>query len=214
MKFQMIGKTHEIVKEIKKEFRLSMNGVVSTLQRRQGLDYRINFGIEIPRLKGIAAKFPHDEELAKTLWNDNIRECKLLAIYLLPEESYHLVAEDWIARTPYTEIADQLSMHILHRLPGATQKALEWTGRHEGMFQHCGYMTLSHLFRNGHGINETDEERLIGNIEAVFAEGSSTLRRNAYNTLLHYMESDDARVVNVNRISLEKGYRNILELIQ
>ena len=45
------------VREIKKSLRLAMNGVVSTLQRRQGLDYRINFGVEIPRLKGIAAKY-------------------------------------------------------------------------------------------------------------------------------------------------------------
>ena len=42
------------VREIKKSLRLAMNGVVSTLQRRQGLNYKINFGVEIPRLKGIA----------------------------------------------------------------------------------------------------------------------------------------------------------------
>ena len=42
------------VREIKKSLRLAMNGIVSTLQRRQGLDYKINFGVEIPRLKGIA----------------------------------------------------------------------------------------------------------------------------------------------------------------
>ena len=56
---------HEIIKTIKKEFRLSMNGVVSTLQRRQGLDYKINFGVEIPRLKDIAAKYQKNKELAQ-----------------------------------------------------------------------------------------------------------------------------------------------------
>jgi hypothetical protein len=45
---------HQIIKEIKTQLRLSMNGIVSTHQRRQGLDYKINFGVEIPRLKEIA----------------------------------------------------------------------------------------------------------------------------------------------------------------
>ena len=41
---------HSTILDIKKSLRLSMNGVVSTLQRRQGLDYKINFGVEIPRI--------------------------------------------------------------------------------------------------------------------------------------------------------------------
>ena len=105
--------TRDKVREIKKSLRLAMNGVVSTLQRRQGLDYKINFGVEIPRLKGIANAFTKDRELAETLWQDNIRECKMLAIFLMPEEEAASVADSWIAGTKFTEIADQLAMHLL-----------------------------------------------------------------------------------------------------
>ena len=80
----MNGHLHETTKRIKQSLRLSMNGIVSMHQRRQGLDYKINFGVEIPRLKSIAQEYAQDKELATTLWNDNIRECKLLAIFLLP----------------------------------------------------------------------------------------------------------------------------------
>ena len=73
---------HEKVKEIKKQLRLAMNGIVSSHQRSQGLNYKINFGVEIPRLKAIAAERSHELELALTLWKENIRECKLLAIML------------------------------------------------------------------------------------------------------------------------------------
>ena len=65
------------------------------------------------------------EELAKRLWQDNIRECKMLAIYLLPEASYTTIAESWIAEAPFTEIADHLAMNVLCKLPYATEKALE-----------------------------------------------------------------------------------------
>ena len=41
---------HEIIKDIKGQFRLFMNGVVSQSMREKGLDYKLNFGIELPRL--------------------------------------------------------------------------------------------------------------------------------------------------------------------
>ena len=66
---------HETTKKIKQSLRLSMNGIVSTHQRRQGLDYKINFGVEVPRLKTIAQEYPQDRELAEALWQENIREC-------------------------------------------------------------------------------------------------------------------------------------------
>ena len=49
--------TNETIREIKKQFRLFMNGVVSQSMREKGLEYKVNFGIELPRLKEIAAKF-------------------------------------------------------------------------------------------------------------------------------------------------------------
>lgn len=41
----------------KGQFRLFMNGVVSQSMREKGLDYKLNFGIELPRLKEIAARY-------------------------------------------------------------------------------------------------------------------------------------------------------------
>jgi hypothetical protein len=46
---------NELIKDIKKQFRLYMNGVVSQSMREKGLDYKLNFGIEVPRIKEIAA---------------------------------------------------------------------------------------------------------------------------------------------------------------
>lgn len=48
---------HETIKDIKGQFRLFMNGVVSQSMREKGLDYKLNFGIELPRLKEIAARY-------------------------------------------------------------------------------------------------------------------------------------------------------------
>lgn len=178
------------IREIKKSLRLAMNGVVSTLQRRQGLDYKINFGVEIPRLKSIADKHAKNMELATVLWQDNIRECKMLAIYLMPEEHSGEIANEWIAQTKFTEIADHLAMHLLCRIPQAADKALEWIETHEGMFPYCGFMTLSHLIRHGIHLDTNQEHRFFESLCALTcSEESAVTTRCALNTGIRYIEN-------------------------
>ncbi len=164
-----------------------MNGVVSTLQRRQGLDYKINFGVELPRLKGIANAHAKSRELATALWQENIRECKILAILLMPEDGYADVAEKWISETKFTEIADILAMHLLCRLPDAIDKALQWAGRSDGLYRYCGFITISHALRRGVTISSSQETALFGNI-ITMPFGDSVTRKCADNAILYYID--------------------------
>lgn len=179
--------THDKVREIKKSLRLAMNGVVSTLQRRQGLDYKINFGVEIPRLKGIAEAHAKDKKLAETLWQDNIRECKMLAIFLMPESEAAEVADRWIAETKFTEIADQLAMHLLCKLPDAWDKALRWSTMNEGLYAYCGYLTISHLVRKGVEPTNEQEAKFFCNLTCL-KEERSIADRCALNAAMNYLD--------------------------
>ena len=144
----MNTQTHEITKKIKKELRLSMNGVISTYQRQQGLNYKINFGVEIPRIKEIASTYSKDTSLAQELWENDIRECKLLAIFLYPTEEFDItIAKKWITECRFTEIADHLCRTLLIHLTNATENALRWIAQDDEMFRYCGYSLLSNLFR-------------------------------------------------------------------
>jgi hypothetical protein len=177
------------VREIKKSLRLAMNGVVSTLQRRQGLDYKINFGVEIPRLKDIARAHAKDKELAERLWQDNIRECKMLAIFLLPESEVESVADKWIAETKFTEIADHLAMHLLCRMPDAWGKALQWTANSEGMYCYCGFLTISHLIRRGTTPAKEQERSFFKSVITLSKQdGESITARCALNALMNHLD--------------------------
>ena len=168
---------------------MSMNGIVSTLQRRQGLDYKINFGVEIPRLKAIAQEYLKDKELATTLWHDNIRECKLLAIFLLPQEHYSELAKEWVTEAPFTEIADHLAMNILCKLPTATTDALEWLGCDKGLSKYCGYLTLTHIFRKGTTLTPSEEQAFFNHVTTLFAGCSDKLlTRIAVTALCKYID--------------------------
>ena len=80
---------HETIKEIKSKLRLYMNGMISQSMRDKGMDYKLNFGIEYPRIKEIAAEYEPNHELAQALWKENIRECKIMAGLLQPADSLY-----------------------------------------------------------------------------------------------------------------------------
>lgn len=207
------------IREIKKSFRLSMNGVVSTLQRRQGLDYKINFGVEIPRLKGIADSHTKNRELATALWLDNIRECKILAIYLMPEDAYCEVAEKWIEETKFTEIADQLAMHLLCKIPDATEKALEWTRHEEEMFRYCGYQTISHLLRRRVTLDEQQERKFFENLTSMTGNEPCITIKCAHNAVMNYIDrtpdaADRLRKAIENKECDETGLKALLDCLE
>ena len=178
------------VRDIKKSLRLAMNGVVSALQRRQGLDYKINFGVEIPRLKRIAEAHKKNKELAATLWQDNIRECKMLAIYLMPESEYSEFADKWICDIKFTEIADQLAMHLLCKIPEAWEKALQWTTKRDDLTAYCGYLTISHLLRRGIEPSSKQEKRFFNSVISLNEkEEQSITVQCALNAIINYLDS-------------------------
>ena len=82
---------HEQLKEIKTQLRLSMNGAVSQSMREKGLVYKLNFGVELPRIKAIAGEYEKDHSLAQALWKEDIRECK---IPYAPAKSFQWIADE------------------------------------------------------------------------------------------------------------------------
>ena len=67
------------LRHIKLSLRGVMNGVTSASMRQKGLNYKLIFGVELPRLREMAEELPHDYDLAAALWKEDIRECRLLA---------------------------------------------------------------------------------------------------------------------------------------
>ena len=86
----------DILLDIKAQFRTNMNGVASAQMRESGLTYKVNFGIELPRLREIAKDYTPNHDLAQTLWKESIRESKILAGMLMPVDCFFPeVADIW-----------------------------------------------------------------------------------------------------------------------
>lgn len=134
-------------RQIKNCFRQAMNADLSNSMRDHGLGYRMNFGVPSPRIKLIAEKFEQNAADAQYLWEEDVRESKMLATYLFPkEEMTEELAQSWAEQIRYPEIADQACMNLFVHLPFAEALAMRWIASDAEMLQYTGLRLLVRLF--------------------------------------------------------------------
>lgn len=142
-----------------------MNGMVSQSMREKGMEYKLNFGIEYPRIKEIAAGYEPDHELAQALWKENIRECKILAGLLQPADTFYPeIADIWIEGMGYPELAEYTVMNLFQRLPYASEVVFRWMADEREMFQLCGFLLMARLLMKGEKLNERAEAEFLDQV--------------------------------------------------
>lgn len=179
---------HETVRQIKAQLRLFMNGVLSQSLREKGIKYRLIFGVELPRLKEIAAGYEQNHDLAQALWEEDIRECKILAAYLQPAESFDAeLADFWMESIGNTELADYVCMALFRRLPYASQKAFQWMASENRMEAYTGFRLMSHLFTLcGTEMNERSRNEFLDQAQAALQGDDPLIKQAAQSALERY----------------------------
>ena len=189
------------LKEIKTQLRMAMNGTASASMREKGLAYKLNFGVELPRLKQIAAQYEKNHELAQALWKENIRECKILAGMLQPIDSFYPEIMDiWIEDMPTVEIAEMTCMHLFQYLPYAPQKSLQLIADDRDYQQICGYLIISRLLTKKADLQERVENELLDQAVVSFISGSYAVRRAVMTALKKYIVGNEQHAFMLCRV--------------
>jgi hypothetical protein len=179
----------EQVKEIKQSFRQMMDGATAQSMRVKGLDYHLNWGATLPRLREKADEIGKNYHLSIALWKENVRECKILATMVMPpDEIPSEVVDIWMEQTPTVEIAEQAAFNLYQYLPFAAEKAFLWLASTNDLPQISGYHVLSRLFMqkiepNERGINEFIDQAL-----AALQSPNIILRKAAMQAMIRFSE--------------------------
>lgn len=136
----------EILKSIRVDLRRSMNGDVSKNMRDKGLDYKINFGIDVIRLRTLAKRHQPNAELAELLWKQQPRELKIMATLLYPPSEFSIKnAHKWIREIPTHEIREHLCMNLLQNLDYADNLVANWILSENEELRISGFWLVSRL---------------------------------------------------------------------
>jgi hypothetical protein len=186
------------VKEIKQSFRLMMDGAVAQSMRDKGLNYHLNWGATLPRLKAKAEELKANSQepkaksqydLAIALWKENVRECKILATMLMPpEQMLPGVCDIWMEQIPSQEIAEQAAFNLWQYLPYAPEKAYQWIASDQEYYQLCGFHVLSRLFMNGQEPNERGINEFIDQSLSALQGPYMSVRKAAMQSLQRFAE--------------------------
>ena len=190
---------HDVIKEIKQSFRQMMDGSVAQSMRDKGLNYHLNWGATLPRLKAKAEEIKamfNDSclmfnvyDLAIALWKENIRECKILATMLMPpERMLPEVCDIWMEQMPSQEIAEQAAFNLWQYLPYAPEKAYQWIASDQEYYQLCGFHILSRLFMNGQEPNERGINEYIDQALSALQGPYMSVRKAAMQSMVHFAE--------------------------
>ena len=190
---------NDIVKEIKQSFRQMMDGSVAQSMRDKGLNYHLNWGATLPRLKAKAEEIKamfnvsclmfNVYDLAIALWKENIRECKILATMLMPpERMLPEVCDIWMEQMPSQEIAEQAAFNLWQYLPYAPEKAYQWIASDQEYYQLCGFHILSRLFMNGQEPNERGINEYMDQALSAIQGPYMSVRKAAMQSMVHFAE--------------------------
>lgn len=197
--------TRQDILAIKADLRSMMNGMAAAAMRQAGLtqDYRLNFGVELPRLQQLArdlrtrsatrtatpappASREEPEEaatdlrpLAQALWHEPVRECRILALLLYPPGQMEAdLACEWASDIRQIELAQLAALHLFCHIPDASRCAFQWIAAPEDITQILGYYTLTHLLRRA-PLAERSAQELADQAHAALASANPQLVRAA-----------------------------------
>lgn len=179
----------ETLNEIRKELHASMNGIASKYLRENGAQYRLNWGVELPRLQQIAQEFQPNHSLAQRLWNENVRESRILATMLMPIDNFDpQLCLLWGEQVQNAEIAQMAVMHLFVRLPYATDIAFRWMASNENMQQLMGLLLVTRLIMQGTQFNDRTLNEIRDQAESALTSPNLHVRKAAQNTLARLEE--------------------------
>src|SRR6056297_999105 len=172
-------KTEEKYQQLLRHIRLFRNGDIVASMRRQGMEYKKNWGVSLVDLRELARAFDPDHLLALKLWNKQWRETMILATLLdEPEKVTEEQMDFWTKGFESTEIAEQASANWWARTKFAFTKALEWCRGKKHLVRFTGIHLAGRLA-------QTDKNAIDEMFEPFFEELLTLAKDAKLHTVLH-----------------------------
>jgi 3-methyladenine DNA glycosylase AlkD len=165
-----------------------MNGVISDSMQKKGMNYRLNYGVDIPKLRIIARKYEADKTLAEMLWVEDVREFKILATMLYPPGDFTKeTAEKWVREIPTQEIREQVCRNLFQELSFADALVQEWAENDDTDIRLTGYWLFARLcMARADVANKVSSKKIIENAVNDLKAKSMLLRQAALNVLKYF----------------------------
>lgn len=177
-----------IIRSIRNDLRLSMNGIAATSMREKGVHYRMNFGVDLMRIREIALRYVPDVMLAETLWKEDVRELKILATLLYPVDRFTSDAADrWVVSITNQEIREQACRNLFQQISFAGELVNLWVVNEIEEIRATGYWLFARLcITRAPSLEMVESELILERAVSDLKSESMLLRQAALNVLKYH----------------------------
>jgi hypothetical protein len=138
--------TEKDFQKLLRQIKLRKNGEISTSMKRQGIEYKLNWGVSVVELRELAKEKKPDHLLALKLWNKQWRETMILATLLdEPEKVTEEQMDFWTKSFENREIAEQASANLWVKTKFAFAKGIEWSRGKKHLVRFTGVHLMGRL---------------------------------------------------------------------
>ncbi len=170
----MDEKVIDIITQIKQR----MNGAVVESMRESGVIYKVSYGVTIPELMEIAQPYKGNHELALQLFEQDIRECKIIASIIDdPAQVTGSQIDDWCEDFNNTEIIEQVCNNLFWKSDFALSRSYEWCIEDDELMKKAGLLIIGHRALDS-TIKDSIFEPYIGIVEEI-AESDEEMLSNS-----------------------------------
>ena len=161
--------------------RKEMNGAALDTMCYFGEDYARNYGVQIYAIRNLAREIGTDHELAKSFYTENIREVRLVALWIAESEKVSVADFPfWASGIINSEVAEQASHALLSRIVPIAELLMSWSKSDNALLAYCALLSAA---RNG-GVESATAVASILNATTNFsdnrlvAQGATALAAN------------------------------------
>lgn len=139
------GQVREIISKVK----VYANGPSSASLGVWGIDYKVNYGVSIAALKEIAEDYKGNHELALSLYEQDVRECMIIASLIDdPEQVKGEQIDSWAQKFTNVEIVEQVCSNLLWKTDCALSRSIEWCLSDDELLQKAGLIVAARSASN------------------------------------------------------------------
>ena len=147
--------------------RKEMNGAALDTMCYFGADYERNYGVQIYAIRNLAREIGTDHELAKSFYIENIREVRLVALWIADAERVEVADFPfWSEGIINSEVAEQASHALLSRIAPISELLSAWCSSDNALLAYCALLSAA---RSG-GVEGTTTVEAIVQAVTTFSD--------------------------------------------
>ena len=129
--------------QLLKRLKVEMNGAVTGAMQERGIVYPLNYGVSVPTIRDIAREYGPNHSLALLLYQQQVRELKLAALFVDDPTSVTIgQVEEWSRDFTNPEIVELTVMYLFSRATAAVDKIADWLASNDHYLQYAGLLML------------------------------------------------------------------------